>query len=602
MAATYGYRYQQDRAALLEQGLPCWMCGAEANSADHFPPLSEHVIEHEHGTGCCELLPACLPCQRKQGGEAALRVAKQGPKRKAVAVWGSPLCGPQADDPRWQVPWLKDLLDDMPASATFPRFATLPFAQTIGSWGSEFEDWLEESRADVTGRPIRMRWWQRFVIRLLLQYEDVPDEDGELFRRPCASEVLMSCARQSGKSTLLRELITWKLQRPDLFGSDQTALLMARDLPVCWEIQRPVRRWAKDQDGWHSAESNGKELVEHLASGNRWLLKSTGTVYGATAGLGAFCDEVWDLDAATVEEGIEPTLAEIPTSQILLTSTAHRRATSLFPSRRRSAIDDLELGEKRRVLIEWSAHVEPGSEPVLGDLTAWRQASPHWSDSRRETIQARYEAMLRGEAENVTGEPPESAFVTQWLNAWSDHGTRVREKGDPLFDMTDWADLLRVVGPVDSAVMAVEDWGGRGASVGWCGLADDGRPVVGAMCFDTRSEAYSFVQSHIDDVSVLVAGATLGADPDLRSMTTNVRLAGWADTRAGLPRLREAVASGRIWQDGSPALSEQLGEARVKVSPSGMSLLGDSRSDAMRCMVWALQHHDAQQVAGLGIT
>ena len=42
-------------------------CGRQATSPDHHPPLDAHT--HIAGTHCCVLLPACLPCQARQGAQ-----------------------------------------------------------------------------------------------------------------------------------------------------------------------------------------------------------------------------------------------------------------------------------------------------------------------------------------------------------------------------------------------------------------------------------------------------------------------------------------------------------------------------------------------------
>jgi hypothetical protein len=46
--------------------------------------------------------------------------------------------------------------------------------------------------------------------------------------------------------------------------------------------------------------------------------------------------------AASVEEGLTPTMAEREQPQLLLVSTAHRLATGLMLSRRQQALGDLE--------------------------------------------------------------------------------------------------------------------------------------------------------------------------------------------------------------------------------------------------------------------
>jgi hypothetical protein len=67
--SPYAGSYPHRRAALLAGRPRCALrlvCdGAPATSADHRPPIAAHV--HRDGSGCCTLIPACLPCQHRQG-------------------------------------------------------------------------------------------------------------------------------------------------------------------------------------------------------------------------------------------------------------------------------------------------------------------------------------------------------------------------------------------------------------------------------------------------------------------------------------------------------------------------------------------------------
>lgn len=85
--SPYGHGYRKLRASLI--GLPCELqlvCGkdgepaAEADSADHTPPLSRH--EHVEGSGCCRLRPACMACQ----GEQARLLSMETKERKRLGL------------------------------------------------------------------------------------------------------------------------------------------------------------------------------------------------------------------------------------------------------------------------------------------------------------------------------------------------------------------------------------------------------------------------------------------------------------------------------------------------------------------------------------
>ena len=57
--------------------------------------------------------------------------------------------------------------------------------------------------------------------------------------------VVLTMARQLGKSWLLRELLLWRIHQGDRFGEPQDVMHTGKDVAICKEIQRPVRAWAK---------------------------------------------------------------------------------------------------------------------------------------------------------------------------------------------------------------------------------------------------------------------------------------------------------------------------------------------------------------------
>ena len=69
-------------------------------------------------------------------------------------------------------------------------------------------------------------------------------------------------ARQVGKSYLLTELLLWRICQGERFGEPQLVLHTGKDLPICRDVQRPARMWARRQgDGWYAREANGREEV-----------------------------------------------------------------------------------------------------------------------------------------------------------------------------------------------------------------------------------------------------------------------------------------------------------------------------------------------------
>jgi hypothetical protein len=214
-------------------------------------------------------------------------------------------------------------------------------------------------------------------------------------------------------------------------------------------------------------------------------------------------------------------------------------------------------------------------------------------------IRLRYESAMRGESADVTEPDPVHAFTTQWLNAWPVHRPRKIEPGEQLLDADDWVSALRMEQVEGAAVFAVEDNFGQGAAVAWCGRSAAGTMVLGGQLFERRSDAYDFVQSRIDDVLVLVAGASLSTDPDLRAMTTAVKLSGSTETRAGLSRLRDQLGR-NVFHDGSPDLADQVLTTRVRLNATGLAFATMNRTDLLRCAVWALCTFEAEQAVTPG--
>lgn len=72
--SPYGEPAYRAAAAMLRRcPEPCWHagCGRPATTIDHVPALAEH--HHVAGAGCCELRPACRPCNIGAGARLGAR-------------------------------------------------------------------------------------------------------------------------------------------------------------------------------------------------------------------------------------------------------------------------------------------------------------------------------------------------------------------------------------------------------------------------------------------------------------------------------------------------------------------------------------------------
>lgn len=596
--SPYGPAYERDRVALLRVHRWCVHCGAPATEADHQPPIELHPGgrgSHRHGSGCCRLVPSCGPCQRRQGGlirERAEALELVGVRGVEEVEMPEPV-GFDVLDPVWAVGWLEDLRE-VPENAVWPRLMTVPHPRAVGSLGVEFEEWVRGR----TGR--RLRWHQRLIVRRLLEV----DVDGRLVW----DAAILSMARQQGKSWLLAELMMWRLHHGVRFGERQTVLHTGMNLDVCRALFLPEATWCKLQrrevvtgevgeDGstvvrsgpaYDVREVNSQESIRWLEDGSEWLIRSRGATYGKTTGLGVV-DEAWKVKASDVDDGIEPTTVEAAQSQLVLVSTAHRLATSLMLGRRAVALLAFDSGDGD-LLIEWSA---PRGVDIT-DESAWRMASPHWTDKRRRMIAKKVANALGGGKSDDPDEPdPVEAVLAQWLNVWPSRQT-VSGRGELLFDTGAWdaaEDDQDVVGPL---VLAVEDWVGTGVGAAYAGRVGD-RIVCGGYLFGQRADAYAWVRHFAADRpgSTLLVGLTLRDDSELKAFPATVDTRSSADTRSALSLLRELVAAGRVVHDGSAEVREQMIQARVTpAAAGGLSLVNAGRLDLVRAVAWAVAEAD----------
>lgn len=290
--------------------------------------------------------------------------------------------------PEWLQPFL-----EVPEDASPPLAMSPVHPEAVGSHGPKAVDWVESELG------ITLRWWQRLAVVRQLECR----ADGSL----CWADVVESASRRVGKSVRLRSMALWRLAiGPSLFLEPQLAIHTGKDLAIVREIQRGAWHWAESRD-WRVVRAIGRESIEN--GDHRWLARSTDSVYGYDITLG-MVDEGWDVDPPTVSEGMEPAAMERISPQIVLTSTAHRKATSLM----RSRITD-SLAVDSSLLLLWG--VSDGAD--IADPATWQAASAHWSPARLRLMQSKFEKALRGEADPELDDPdPMAGFESQYLNRW----------------------------------------------------------------------------------------------------------------------------------------------------------------------------------------
>jgi hypothetical protein len=288
-------------------------------------------------------------------------------------------------------------------------------------------------------------------------------------------------------------------------------------------------------------------------------------------------DEAWNVKPDTVSEGLEPATLERSSPQVDLTSTAHRRATSLM----RSALKDaMAMTDPGALLLLWGAPA--GSDP--SDERVWRAASPHWSEDRRKLIAKKYEKALAGEDDPEFDDPdPMKGFEAQYLNVW--HIAEAKTIGNPVIEADAWNDLGGVAPDRAPDAVAVEAWFADGVSVA-SAWKTDGPVVVSVADYQDTPAAASAVAALKVRTPALV-GSSLTDHATWRE--NRVRVTAMADsTRAQLGDLIRFINERAFVHDGSAALTEQVLEMRVSPGVDGPRIRSTGRADAIKAAMWAV--------------
>jgi hypothetical protein len=471
--------------------------------------------------------------------------------------------------------WLQPLLD-IPEDASPPLMMSPVPADAVGTYGWIAIEWIESTQAT------RLRWWQKLSIAR--QYEH--RADGSL----CWRVEIESATRRSGKSYRMRGTALWRLEHAEKviatpfgdfipFGEVQSVIHTGNQLKICREVQRGAWRWAEAHWGKDSvSRGNGKEAIETPA-GSRWMTFAQDAVYGYDCCYG-MVDEAWNVKPDTVHEGLEPAMLERRNPQLVITSTAHRRATSLM---RKYLTDAMTGNDPTVLLLLWGAPL--GADP--GDPAVWKAASAHWSEDRRATIAAKYEKALAGEQDPEFDDPdPMRGFEAQYLNIW-----RISAKvspGLPVIGEVAWAGLTGLApGRVPDAV-ATEAWFGDGVAV--------------ARAWNTEAGVIVAVTDHPDVPAAAGYVAGLGQRRPIAAGASIADHAAWKDakvrtekrtgtTRAAVGDLTRYLAEGKFRHTDNPALTGQVLELRTSPGVDGPRVRSTGRMDAVKAAMWAI--HDA---------
>ena len=451
-----------------------------------------------------------------------------------------------------------------------PRLETPADGEVVGSLGPEAIEWVNAERCLGDAR---LRRWQEYVLERALEVR----EDGSL-RWPV---VIVSTARQQGKSYLLRALALWRLHQAERFEEEQTVLHVSVKAAQAAEVWRPAASWAAEKyglgmglkpDGQARLHSNMGQQSLTLPDGSRWLVaaatNSAGVGYSVSM---ALVDEAWSIPSTVVNSAIRPTMAARAEPQLWLISTAGDSGSDLLRSYRQAALRDPE-GEV--LLLEWSAP----PEAAWDDPAAWRWGSPYWDDRR--------ERFLRTQAQTV----PESAFRQEMLNSWQ---TAV----DGWMTGSAWkaCAVARLARPrrKDAPVVAVgTERGGTPWAVAAWRTSTRGRERIAVESITAPTLERLWEKVAALGPSLVVAPDTLAAhypgDP------RRLAVANSATVRKYLPAVERAIHDRVLaYRAADEVLTTQVLSAVAVTSRGDSSLsLSDARSPGpitlARCLVWAV--------------
>jgi phage terminase large subunit-like protein len=256
-----------------------------------------------------------------------------------------------------------------------PRLETKPHRAVQGSYGGRAAEWLRS----VYG--MELRGWQRYALERMLEH----DAQGDLVW----STVIVTVARQSGKSYLTRAACMWRMHEGrELWGEEQTIIHVANKRETALEVMRPAGLWAAERYGNKAARWGAARAGIDLPSGDRWIIHAANAAAGVGFSVGmVFVDEAWQVERTVVDDGLAPTMLERRSPQLVRVSTAGDSTSDLLMSYRQRAIDRLDSDDPGTVLLlEWSA--PPDADP--DDEDTWTWASPEWTERRHNFLRAQH--------------------------------------------------------------------------------------------------------------------------------------------------------------------------------------------------------------------
>ena len=551
--------YKANRALLLATNPPCAICSQPATTADHIIELDRGGT---HDLGNLQAL--CRSCNSRKGAQWRNAKHNLGPAAAEATMRAfsgntktppspySPL-SPKQPEPAQRSPIPADGLEvrDMP-----PRLETI----TVGeqSWGPLVAAWS----ARVLG--VELMPWQRRVLDRMLGL----DETGELAVRSS----LVSVARQNGKTQALKALIGWWLTEGPVYrGGPQLVVSTAHTLDLAVHLFESLAPTLIELFGGKGRWSYGRNTLT-MPDGSEWAARAATPVIGHGLSIDlAVADEVWDVSADVIDQGLMPAQRARRRPLLSAWSTAGTEASSWMLRQREAGIRQIEKGEPSGFYFaEWSP--PPNLDPMTPE--AWPYANPALGHTITDDTLVQ-EAQL----------PNTDAFLRASVNLWitTDRGWLPNGTWEKLVDEPPAGPEL--VWACDAALDGLRHVGVRAWQL------DDGRVHVDTA-FVVRSEGEMWEAV----ATSLPARTTLAITPQfdlhtpahLRSRRTIV---GYSETMKWTGIVRNLILDGKVTHSGSNQLAEHMARAVAAPTRFGMALQS-ARSpgpiELARCAVWAI--------------
>lgn len=394
--------------------------------------------------------------------------------------------------------------------------------------------------------------------------------DGQL----CHREALVSCARQQGKSVLLKAMAGFYLTvMPRITGRPQAVMLVANKLDRSSAIFRelaPILEAAGGKPFW----SYGREQMIMPDGSSMKVVAATSTQHGASNDL-VLLDEIWSISPSVIFDALRPTMIARPSPLMAMFSTAGDESSTAMLKLREQAINAIDANRPSRLYFaEWSP--PPGVNVNGPDGRQWWP----WANPALGTT-ITWDAL---DAANET--PDRNAFLRAHLNLWISSASSWLAPGV-------W-DQLRTTQPIPAGgILAIDSSLDESRYVGVRAVRRDDRKIQVATEFvvDNEDALWAEVERIMADRTI-----TLAVTPTLeihapRAFNARTKTVGYGELLKWTALARAMINEGKIEHGGELALAEHVSRA-VLAKQSGQLVLSSQKSpgpiELARCLVWAV--------------